>query len=75
MSLLPAVATTEVEIPASGGLPSFLGLSMREALVRAHEEGWEARPEGSGYVVGQDPPPGAVPIDRRVILHFGSDVS
>lgn len=73
-SLLPASAT-EIELPESGGLPSFLGLSMRDALVRAHEEGWDVRLEGSGYVVGQDPPPGAAPTDRRVTLRFGSDVS
>ena len=34
--------------------------SMREALVRAHTEGWQVRVEGSGYVIRQDPPPGAV---------------
>jgi cell division protein FtsI (penicillin-binding protein 3) len=76
MSLLQAVATTDLEISgSSGGLPSFLGLSMRDALVRAHEEGWDVRLEGSGYVVDQDPAPGAAPSDRRVTLHFGSDVS
>ena len=38
------------EIAAPGGVPSFLGLSMREALVRAQSEGWLVRVEGSGYV-------------------------
>jgi cell division protein FtsI (penicillin-binding protein 3) len=60
---------------APGAMPSFVGLSMRAALVRAHSEGWEVRVEGSGYVVRQDPPPGAASDDRRVTLHFGSDVS
>jgi cell division protein FtsI (penicillin-binding protein 3) len=75
MSLVQAATTSELDRPASGGLPSFLGLSMRDALVQAHEEGWDVRLEGSGYVVRQDPPPGAAPIDRHVTLHFGSDLS
>jgi cell division protein FtsI (penicillin-binding protein 3) len=74
-NLLQPVSTTGIEIAAPGGMPSFVGLSMREALVRAHVDGWEARVEGSGYVVRQEPPPGAMPPDRRVTLHFGSDVS
>ncbi len=73
--LLQPVSTTVPETAAPGGLPSFVGLGMREALVRAHAEGWEVRVEGSGYVIQQDPPPGAVPADRTVILHFGSHVS
>ena len=60
---------------APGGMPSFVGLGMREALVRAHSEGWEVHVQGSGYVVRQDPPPGAPGTDRRVTLTFGSDVS
>ena len=62
--LLQPVSTTAPETSPSGGLPSFLGLGMREALVRAQAEGWEVRVEGSGYVVQQDPPPGAVAADR-----------
>ncbi len=44
---------------AVAGVPTFLGLSMREALVRAHRGGWRTRIEGSGFVVSQDPAPGA----------------
>jgi hypothetical protein len=43
--------------------------------VRAHAEGWDVRVEGSGYVLRQEPPPGAVPADRTVTLHFGAAVS
>ena len=74
-NLLQPVSTTTLEIAVPGGLPSFTGLSMREALVRAHLDGWEVRVDGSGYVVSQEPPAGAIPPDRRVTLHFGSDVS
>ena len=66
---------TDPEIATPGGVPSFLGLSMREALVRAQAEGWEVRVEGSGLRVRQEPPPGAVPPTARVTLHFGSNVS
>jgi cell division protein FtsI (penicillin-binding protein 3) len=55
--------------------PSFLGLDMREALVRAHRGGWEARLYGSGFVVSQDPPPGALAGPRQVVLEFGSSAS
>jgi cell division protein FtsI (penicillin-binding protein 3) len=63
----------DVSVP--GTAPSFVGLSMRDALVRAHEDGWDVRLEGSGYVVRQDPPAGVLPVDRKITLHFGSDVS
>jgi cell division protein FtsI (penicillin-binding protein 3) len=52
--------------------PSFLGLDMREALVRAHRAGWDARVDGSGYVVAQDPPPGTLAGPRQIVLEFGS---
>jgi cell division protein FtsI (penicillin-binding protein 3) len=55
--------------------PSFLGLDMREALVRAHRGGWEARLYGSGYVVLQDPPAGTLAGPRQVVLEFGSSAS
>ncbi len=74
-ALLQSVSATEPEIAAPGGIPSFLGLSMREALVRAHTEGWQVQLQGSGYVVRQDPPVGAFSEDHRVTLHFGSNVS
>jgi cell division protein FtsI (penicillin-binding protein 3) len=73
--LLQAIAVTAPEIAAPGGVPPFIGLSMREALVRGQAEGWNVRVEGSGYVLRQDPPPGAVRADRTVTLHFGSNVS
>src|SRR4029453_16246673 len=33
---------------APGGMPSFVGLGMREALVRGDSEGWQVHVEGSG---------------------------
>jgi cell division protein FtsI (penicillin-binding protein 3) len=62
-------------VPASErGMPSFLGLSMREALVRAARAGWEVRTSGSGFVVAQDPPPGAETAQGRALeLQFGAE--
>jgi len=55
-------------------VPSFLGLSMREAMARAHEIGFQVRLHGSGWVVGQDPGPGGSRSDdRRLALEFRSD--
>jgi cell division protein FtsI (penicillin-binding protein 3) len=63
------------EIAAPGGVPSFLGLPMRDALVRAQAEGWTVRVEGSGYVARQAPLPGAVAADRALTLYFTDSAS
>ncbi len=62
-------------VPANDrGMPSFLGLSMREALVRAARAGWDVHTSGSGFVVAQDPPPGAETAQGRTLeLQFGSE--
>jgi cell division protein FtsI (penicillin-binding protein 3) len=73
--LLQRVSTTVPEIAAPGGVPNLVGLGMREALVRAHADGWTVRVDGSGYVARQEPPVGAVPADRTITLHFGAHVS
>jgi hypothetical protein len=57
------------------GMESFLGLGMREALVRAKSDGWRVRVEGSGYVVEQVPPVGASREGKELLLRFGSGVS
>src|SRR5205085_9035488 len=57
-------AKTSPEAPASS---SFLGLSLREALERAHAEGLTVEVVGSGYVVKQDPPPGRPVPDGKAI--------
>jgi len=58
---------------APRGMPSFMGLSMREALVRAARAGWQVETTGSGYVVLQEPPPGAeTGSGKRLALQFGS---
>jgi cell division protein FtsI (penicillin-binding protein 3) len=55
------------------GMPSFIGLSMRQALVQAARAGWDVQVQGSGYVVAQDPPPGAQrATSKRLELIFGS---
>jgi hypothetical protein len=57
------------------GMESFLGIGMREALVRAKLDGWRVQMEGSGYVVEQDPPVGAPREGKELRLRFGSGVS
>jgi cell division protein FtsI (penicillin-binding protein 3) len=57
------------------GMPSYLGLSMRTAVSRAERAGWHVETVGSGFVVAQDPPPGARTISgRKLVLRFGSGV-
>jgi cell division protein FtsI (penicillin-binding protein 3) len=52
-----------------GGTPSFLGLSLREALTRAQATGWEVQVTGSGWVREQRPAPGSpLAADRRLAL-------
>ena len=63
------------EIAAPGGVPSFLGLPMRDALVRAQADGWTVRVQGSGYVSKQMPMPGAMAADRTLTLYFASSAS
>jgi cell division protein FtsI (penicillin-binding protein 3) len=70
-SLPPSTADDAIE----GGMPSFLGLGMREALVRAQLEGWRVRVEGSGYVVGQIPDVGTSQHGKELLLRFGSGAS
>jgi cell division protein FtsI (penicillin-binding protein 3) len=56
------------------GMPSFIGLSMRDALVRAARAGWDVHTQGSGFVVAQDPPPGAETAQGCTLeLQFGSE--
>jgi cell division protein FtsI (penicillin-binding protein 3) len=58
---------------ADRGMPSFIGLSMRQALIQAAHAGWEVQMQGSGFVVEQDPPPGAQTAkSRKLELRFGS---
>lgn len=58
---------------ADRGMPSFIGLSMRQALVQAARAGWEVEMQGSGFVVSQDPAPGAQTAkSRKLELRFGS---
>lgn len=56
------------------GTPSYLGLSLREALTRAHAAGWTVAIRGTGWVAEQHPTPGA-PIgdDRRLALQLRED--
>jgi cell division protein FtsI (penicillin-binding protein 3) len=55
------------------GMPSFIGLSMREAVVQAARAGWEVHVQGSGFVIAQDPLPGAETAQgKKLALQFGS---
>jgi cell division protein FtsI (penicillin-binding protein 3) len=53
--------TTPVPAVVAGQVPELQGLSLREALVRLAAAGLQARVAGSGVVVGQEPPAGAMP--------------
>jgi len=58
------------------GMPSFIGMSMRAALVQAARAGWQVETHGSGFVMAQDPPPGAQAGNgRKLDLRFGSAAS
>ena len=51
--------------------PSFLGLSLREALARAQVSGWDVRVTGTGYVAAQEPMPGTpIVAARRLALRL-----
>jgi cell division protein FtsI (penicillin-binding protein 3) len=56
------------------GTPSYLGLSLREALTRAHAAGWTVAVHGTGWVTEQYPTPGA-PLgdDRGIALELRQD--
>jgi cell division protein FtsI (penicillin-binding protein 3) len=61
----------ETPVVVADGMPSFLGLSLREAVSRAHEGGWRVSVSGSGYVAAQQPSPGSPPAaDRRLALRL-----
>jgi len=67
----PARGARVVMAPAEPSTPSFLGLSRREALARAHAAGWDVQASGIGYVSEQSPPPGApLARERRLALRL-----
>jgi hypothetical protein len=55
-------------------VPRLVGLSVREALTRAHAQRWDVELEGWGYVASQRPAPGVpAPDDRRLVLTLHVD--
>ncbi len=69
----PLGVTSTDFVAALEGTPSFIGMAMRPALVRAQQRGWQVRVDGSGYVVSQDPAPGAPEPDGLLNLTFAMD--
>jgi len=71
---VPRPTPTEADAPVApspSATPSFLGLSLREALTRAHAAGWEVVVSGTGYVAAQQPLPGApLGADHRLALRL-----
>ena len=57
--LAPIFTGPESPTPSADGAPSALGLSARQALALFARRGLLARIEGSGFVVAQEPLPGA----------------
>jgi len=65
------VAADVAAAPSPSATPSFLGLSLREAVTRAQAAGWEVEVTGTGYVAAQQPLPGApLAADRRLALRL-----
>jgi cell division protein FtsI (penicillin-binding protein 3) len=70
----PARAPSARAAPEAPSMPSFLGLSRREALTRAHADGWDVEVSGIGYVSEQSPAPGApLAAARRLALRLAPD--
>jgi len=59
---------TPAEPGAAVGMPSFIGMSLRRALVSAAEAGWQVKVKGRGYVRTQVPSPGAPASPGRVLV-------
>ncbi|TMA40110.1 MAG: PASTA domain-containing protein [Deltaproteobacteria bacterium] len=67
----PTTASRRTTPSSVGETPSFLGLSLREALARAQTSGWEVRVVGTGYVAAQEPLPGTPLVaGRRLALRL-----
>ena len=72
---LQSVALSLREDPlARDRIPSFLGMSMRDALVVAQRSGIAVAIQGSGYVTQQHPPSGVPRTDVTLRLKFGPAV-
>jgi hypothetical protein len=53
----------------TGGIPDLIGLSLRDAIVRARGQDLALDVRGSGWIVAQDPPAGS-PLDGTRMLHI-----
>jgi cell division protein FtsI (penicillin-binding protein 3) len=70
----PPARSPLADLPDADGTPSYLGLSLREALTQAHAAGWDVEVDGWGYVTAQRPQPGTEPgAGRRVALTLSPD--
>jgi cell division protein FtsI (penicillin-binding protein 3) len=57
--------------PSPDATPSFLGMSLREALTTARAGGWQVRVSGTGWVAAQVPAVGTPQVaDRRLVLEL-----
>lgn len=56
------------EISGVGGMPSFIGMSLRRALETAAAARVPVEARGSGFVTTQDPPPGAPRFDGDAVV-------
>ena len=64
VNALPIVPLHGPSLAAGSAFPDLRGLSARDALRRLAKAGLAAQMSGDGYVVSQDPAPGA-PIDPK----------
>ena len=69
---LPVVTVPEPELPIDeepGTVPDVRGLSARDATKKLTRFRLNARMQGDGFVVEQDPPPGT-PVDEGSVCHL-----
>lgn len=62
-------------LTGDGSVPDFVGLSLRRAVAMAGRRHLNLDIKGDGYVVAQQPAPGALPRNGGVILHLAPMVA
>jgi cell division protein FtsI (penicillin-binding protein 3) len=73
VSSMPAAIHGSTDTADDSIMPDFRGMSMRDVLKKAKEQGIEIHVIGSGWAVRQEPQPGAAISSRRTCaIHFST---